>query len=215
MKRLSAALTALPLLATTLLLAGCASSSGSAASGASSAQASASGTWTGTSDHPGSPAATTSAPGATASAPGSSAPSAPVSAAPSAPGSAGAASGPRIPASATSAQLTYLGPKMAKPVRTEKNVTGATFRRLADDLNALQPRPAGTVECMVLTGENATVTITANGHTWMFTVDGSPCRGVRLTKDGVVQPNLTNSMALLNQIRAIAGFTGMAHPLTG
>lgn len=218
MKRLPRTLTVIPLLATSVLLAGCASSSGSDASAGSSAQPSASATWTGTSEHPGSPTATTSASGAPASAPVTSSPvtSSPVtSSAPSAAGPSDTETSPRIPASATSAQLTYLGPKMAKPVRVEKTVTGATFKRLAEDLDALKPQPGGVAECMVLTGENATVTITAAGHTWVFTIDGSPCRGVNLSKDGAQQPKLTNSMTLLNQIRAIAGYTGMAHPLTG
>jgi hypothetical protein len=49
----------------------------------------------------------------------------------------------------------------------------------------------------------------------VFTVDGAGCRPVTVTKDGVAELKLTNSTTLLNQIRAIAGFTGMAHPLTG
>jgi hypothetical protein len=188
MKSPTATLTAIPLLATTLLLAGCASSSSSTGAGASTSA-------------PASSAPVTSAP-VTSSA-GSSA------AAPS-PGAGG-----QLPTSGTSAALTYLGPKTAKPVRTAKTVTGATYQRLADDLNALRPAPTDTAQCMVITGENATVTVTAGGHTWVFSIDGATCRPVSLTKDGVQQAKLANSMTLLNQIRAIAGFTGMAHPLTG
>lgn len=120
-----------------------------------------------------------------------------------------------MPPAATSADVTYLGPKAAKPVRVAKHVTGLPYEKLATDLDALEPVAAGTAQCMVLTGENATVTITSGGHTWVFTVDGAGCRAVTVTKDGVAQVKRANSATLLNQIRAIAGFPGMAHPLTG
>jgi hypothetical protein len=119
-----------------------------------------------------------------------------------------------IPPGATSATLTYVGPTSAKRLHATKTVTGATYQRLLEDLNALEP-VSGVVQCMVLTGETGTVTITGGGHTAVFIVDGSPCRGVSLTEDGVRKPRLNSSMTLLNQVRAIAGFTGLAHPVTG
>jgi hypothetical protein len=119
-----------------------------------------------------------------------------------------------VPAAAKQATLSYVGPVAVKRLRVTRTVTGATYQRLADDLNELKPQ-AGTLECMVVSGETASITLTASGHTMVFTVEGVPCRGVTVTKDGVPQPSLTNSMTLVNQVRAIAGFTGMAHPLTG
>jgi hypothetical protein len=125
-----------------------------------------------------------------------------------------AAAHPLVPAGATSATLTYVGPTSSKRLHATKTVTGATYQRLLADLNALEP-VSGVMQCMVLTGETATVTITGNGHTAVFIVDGSPCRGVTVTEDGVQKPRLNATMTLLNQVRAIAGFTGMARPLTG
>lgn len=190
-------------LMTATLVGGCASQSGSTAS----------------------PPATTAAPAATSeggqvsTAPSASAPS--VSAPGSAPAatSAGGATGAApsralVPAAATSATLVYAGPMSAKPLHATKTVTGATYQRLAADLNALQSG-AGVAQCMVLTGESASVTVTGGGHTAVFTIPGSPCRGVSVTEDGVPMPRLTGTMTLVNQVRAIAGFTGMAHPLTG
>ncbi len=95
-----------------------------------------------------------------------------------------------------------------------KTVTGATYQRLATDLAALKPVPAGNATCNVLNGESATITVTTAGHTKVFVVDGSPCRGVRLTTDGQSQPLLAGSVVLLTQVRAIAGNSGLAHPLT-
>jgi hypothetical protein len=201
MNKLAAPLAAL---VSAAFVAGCASSSGSAAAG-------------GTSTAP-----TPSATSATSSTPSTGATSSPSGAPASRPDSSpGASEGPskaptqRVPDSATSALVSYLGPKAAKPVRVSKTVTGATYQRLADDLDALKAEPASTMECMVVTGENATVTITGGGHTWVYTVQGAGCRPVRVTEDGKQQALLTSSTTLLNQIRAIAGFTGMAHPLTG
>jgi hypothetical protein len=119
-----------------------------------------------------------------------------------------------VPTAAAKATLSYVGPVGAKRLRVTKTVTGATYQRLAEDLNALKPL-AGAVECMVVTGEVASITLSAGGDTLVFTVEGAPCRGVTVTKDGVAQPLLANSMTLVNQVRAIAGYTGMAHPLTG
>jgi hypothetical protein len=119
-----------------------------------------------------------------------------------------------VPTAGAKATLSYVGPVGGKRLRVTKTVTGATYQRLAEDLNALKPL-AGAVECMVATGEVASITLSAGGHTLVFTVEGAPCRGVTVTKDGVAQPLLANSMTLVNQVRAIAGYSGMAHPLTG
>jgi hypothetical protein len=119
-----------------------------------------------------------------------------------------------VPAAATQATLSYVGPVAVKRLRVTKTVTGAAYQRLAEDLNALKPQ-AGTMECMVVSGETASITLAANGHRFVFTVEGVPCRGVMVSKDGVAQARLANTMTLVNQVRAIAGFTGMAHPLTG
>jgi hypothetical protein len=119
-----------------------------------------------------------------------------------------------VPAAATQATLSYVGPVAVKRLRVTKTVTGAAYQRLAEDLNALKPQ-AGTMECMVVSGETASITLAANGHSFVFTVEGVPCRGVMVSKDGVAQARLANTMTLVNQVRAIAGFTGMAHPLTG
>lgn len=203
MKRLSSTLAAVPVLAASVLLAGCGSSSGSTAAG-TTAPASAGGTWTGTSDHPGSPAP--SAPSAAPSSPAVTSATAPASSSPRE---------PMVPPTATSAEVSYLGPKLAKPVRVSKHVTGMPYEKLATALDALKPVPAGTAQCMVLTGENATVTITADGHTWVFTVEGSPCRPVSVAKDGATVASLAHSSTLLAQIRGLVGAPGMAHPLTG
>jgi hypothetical protein len=182
---------ALPLttLAATALLAGCAQSASTTASTGSTSP---------TASSTGSPAS------APASAPATSAPATP------APSAATAL----IPSGATTATLVYDGPLAAKRLHATKTVTGATYQRLTEDLNALKP-VSGVAQCMVLTGETALVTIKSSGHTAVFTIAGSPCRGVTVTEDGVPMPRLNSTMTLLNQVRAIAGFTGLAHPLTG
>jgi hypothetical protein len=189
---------ALPLttLAATALLAGCAQSASTTASTSPTAS-------TSTTSPTGSPAS------APASTPATSAPatSAPVTPAPS-------AATALIPSGATTATLVYDGPLAAKRLHATKTVTGATYQRLTEDLNALKP-VSGVAQCMVLTGETALVTIKSSGHTAVFTIAGSPCRGVTVTEDGVPMPRLNSTMTLLNQVRAIAGFTGLAHPLTG
>ena len=101
-----------------------------------------------------------------------------------------------------------------KQVHAQKTVTGTPLQRLKADLAALKPLGT-TMQCNVETGESATITLATGGHTFVYTIAGSPCRGVLLTKDGAQQPKLAGSMTLVAQVRAIAGFTGMAHPLTG
>jgi hypothetical protein len=188
-------------LVATVVIAGCANRSGSTTSSPA------------TTPHATAPATATSGGAPTSPATGASAPgSAPAATSGGTTTSAGAP--PLVPAGATSATLVYVGPTSAKPLHATKTVTGATYQRLAEDLKALKP-VSGVAQCMVLTGETATVTVTGGGHTTVFTIAGSPCRGVTVTQDGVQMPRLTSTMTLLNQVRAIAGFTGMAHPLTG
>jgi hypothetical protein len=188
-------------LAATAVIAGCANQSGSTSSSPA------------TTPPVSTPVATSVAAGGTSAAPsGSAAGSGPATTAGGA--TTSAAARPLVPFGATSATLVYVGPTSAKPLHATKTVTGATYQRLAEDLKALKP-VSGVAQCMVLTGETATVTVTGGGHTTVFTIAGSPCRGVTVTQDGVQMPRLTSTMTLLNQVRAIAGFTGMAHPLTG
>jgi hypothetical protein len=192
-------------LAATAVIAGCASQSGSTSSSAA------------TNPPATAPAAATSQ-GAPTGSPTSAGPASNSVSAPTPSSGAAATSGaahPLVPAGATSATLTYVGPTSAKRLHATKTVTGATYQRLLEDLNALEPVSGGVVQCMVLTGETGTVTITGGGHTAVFIVDGSPCRGVGVTEDGVQKPRLASTMTLLNQVRAIAGFTGMDRPLTG
>jgi hypothetical protein len=194
-------------LATTAVIAGCANQSGSTTSSPA------------TTPPATSPAAATSQGGPTGATPTSAGPTSAsqTSTAPAATSGAAttsAAAHALVPAGATSATLTYVGPMASKRLHATKRVTGATYQRLLEDLNALEP-VSGVMQCMVLTGETASVTITGGGHTAVFIVDGSPCRGVTVTEDGVQKPRLNSTMTLLNQVRAIAGFTGMAHPLTG
>jgi hypothetical protein len=202
---------AMPLFALTAatMIGGCAAQSGSTASPPAT-------TAPATAPAATAPAAATSEGGPISSGPSVSAPgSAP--AATSAGGATGSAptSAPAlVPAGAISATLIYVGPTSAKPLHATKTVTGATYQRLVADLNALKP-DAAFEQCMVLTGETASVTVTSGGHTAVFTIPGSPCRGVSVTEDGAPMPRLTGTMTLVNQVRAIAGFTGMAHPLTG
>jgi hypothetical protein len=187
-------------LAATALIAGCANQSGSTSSSPATTP-------------PATAPAPTSEGGPTSSATSAPAPgSAP--AAGSGTATTSAATHPLVPVGATSATLVYVGPTSAKPLHATKTVTGATYQRLAEDLNMLKP-VSGDAQCMVLTGETATVTITGGGNTTVFTIPGSPCRGVTVVADGVSMKQLTSTMTLLNQVRAIAGFTGMVHPLTG
>jgi hypothetical protein len=148
----------------------------------------------------GAPAAPTSAAAPTSGVPTSSAPA--------------SGTGEQVPPSVNSAALAYVGPKAVKPFKATKTVTGATLQLLVGDLNDLKSA-AGTMECNVETGESATVTMSTGGHTLVYAVNGSPCRGVTVTKDGVSQPKLQGSSTLTEQIRAIAGLKGLAHPLTG
>jgi hypothetical protein len=113
----------------------------------------------------------------------------------------------------TSATLDYIPPAGSTGAHVHKTVAGATYQRLAADLAALTPVPAGNATCNVLNGESATITVTNGHHTKVYVVEGSPCRGVRLTRDGTPQPLLAGSTTLLTQIRAIAGTSGLAHPL--
>ncbi len=113
------------------------------------------------------------------------------------------------------ATLVYVGPMTTNRLHVTKTVTGATYERLAADLAALQPMDSGVVQCMVVTGETATITLRAAGQSTVYVVEGSPCRGIAVSKNGVAQPRMASSTTLLNQIRAIAGYTGMAHPGTG
>jgi hypothetical protein len=196
-------------LAATAVLAGCANQSGSTASSPAT-------TPPATTPAATTPAAATSQ-GTPTGSPTSAGPASKSLSAPAPSSSTATTSGPAhplVPAGATSATLTYVGPTSAQRLHATKTVTGATYQRLLQDLNALEP-VSGVVQCMVLTGESASVTITGGGHTAVFTVDGSPCRGVAVTEDGVQKPRLNSSTTLLNQVRAIAGFNGMARPLTG
>ena len=112
------------------------------------------------------------------------------------------------------ATLDYTPPPGRSRAHVRKTVVGATYQRLAADLAALKPVPAGSATCNVLTVETATITLTTAGHTQVFIVDGSPCRGLRpQTTDGKEQPLLEGSITLLTQIRAIAGTSGLAHPM--
>jgi hypothetical protein len=123
---------------------------------------------------------------------------------------------PAVPSSAPgSATLDYVSSSGNSRPPVRKTVVGPTYQRLAADLAALKPVPPGTASCNVLTAEVATITLASAGHTKVFIVEGSPCRGVRLSVDGVAQPLLAGSMTLLAQVRAIAGTSGMAHPLSG
>lgn len=135
---------------------------------------------------------------------------------PAAPSTATASptSTPTPTAANDSATLDYTPPVGTSGTPAHKTVVGATYQRLVADLAALTPVPAGSATCNVLNGESATITVTSAGHTRVFVVDGSPCRGVRLTTDGKVQPLLAGSITLLTQVRAIAGTSGHAHPLS-
>ena len=197
---------AMPLtsLAAAALLAGCGAQSGSTGAAPSSALVTTP-PATALMQPSASPPSPTSAAGAPTSAAGAST---------SAAGASTAAGAGLVPAGATTATLVYVGPTSGtKPLHASKDVTGATYERLVQDLNSLQP-DTSLMQCNVLTGETATITVTSGGHTAVFTVPGSPCRGVEVAEDGAPMKHFAGSMPLLNQVRAIAGFTGLAHPLT-
>jgi hypothetical protein len=184
-------------LATGALLAGCASSSSSSPSAAGASHQS-------------------SIPSGNPSAAGTSPATAPSAAGPSVAATSTQAGAPltaKVPASAGSATVEYIGPMGTKRLPIHKTVTGATYQRLAADLNALKPVAPGAAQCNVETGESSSVTVSAGGHTLVFLVNGSPCRGVRVTIDNKVQPLLAGSGTLVSQVRAIAGYIGVSHPL--
>ena len=219
MSNLRAALTAV---AATALLAGCASASSSspAAAGASSQSGVPSGSASsaGTSPPGSATPDTSAAPSASAAASASATLSAtaPVTTSgPAAPSAPPTVAGAWVPASAKSALLAYTGAVGAEPITAHKTVTGATYERLSSDLNVLTLMPAGSVQCNIATVESATITVSGSGRTLVFVVPGAACRGVRLTINGAAEPPLIGSVMLLSQIRAIVGYTGKSHPLTG
>jgi hypothetical protein len=199
-------------LAAGALLAGCASSSTSSpsAAGASNQSTIPSGNPSAAGPSP------ASAPPPTSSPPATSAP-APTAMPPrtSAPARTSSAPGvsAQVPASATSATVSYVGPAGTKHLDVHKTVTGATLQRLTTDLNALKAETPGAAQCNVETGESSSVTVAAGGHTLVFLVNGSPCRGVRLTIDNTDHLLLAGSGTLVTQLRDIAGYTGIAKPL--
>ena len=100
-------------------------------------------------------------------------------------------------------------------MRVSRSVTGSVFTHLVGVINDLSKPVADAAECNLDTGEQAVITFVQEGHTLTYSVPGVPCRQVTVTSDGVPQPPLANSAAMIGAIRAIVGLKGLAHPLTG
>jgi hypothetical protein len=95
-----------------------------------------------------------------------------------------------------------------------KTITGGSLRLLVTHLNDLHVAPGGAMQCMIETGESASVTVQAGGHRWSFSVPGASCQDITMSEDGLRGKPLAGSQALIQQLRALAGVTGQAHPVT-
>lgn len=115
----------------------------------------------------------------------------------------------------TAGALSYTAPAGRTPAHVQKVVPAPVLAHLVTMIGELGHPLANAPSCAVSTGETATLSFSRQGHHWVYTVPGVSCHQVTITSDGVAQPALTNSADLIDSIRAIAGLTGLKHPLTG
>jgi hypothetical protein len=80
----------------------------------------------------------------------------------------------------------------------QRTITGRRARALVASFNAMQVQPPGVFNCPESHGQEKTATFTANGNTWVASIDA--CNLTQVVRDGQALPDLSTSTRFSNEL---------------